>query len=79
MGRGDSPTPAWNEYYDARYGWAIPSADSAGDGAERDALEAASLYDLLEHQIAPRQSPLGVAERVVVGRPPDHRDADLAQ
>jgi starch phosphorylase len=44
----------WNEYYDDRNGWAIPSADSAGDGAERDALEAASLYDLLEHQIAPR-------------------------
>ena len=44
----------WNEYYDDGNGWAIPSADSAGDGAERDALEAASLYDLLEHQIAPR-------------------------
>jgi starch phosphorylase len=44
----------WNEYYDDRNGWAIPTADSAGDGAERDALEAASLYDLLEHQIAPR-------------------------
>jgi starch phosphorylase len=44
----------WNEYYDDRNGWAIPSADSAGDGAERDALEAASLYDLLEHQITPR-------------------------
>lgn len=44
----------WNEYYDDRNGWAIPSADSAGDGAERDALEAASLYDLLEHQVAPR-------------------------
>ncbi|MGB3910272.1 MAG: alpha-glucan family phosphorylase [Pseudolysinimonas sp.] len=44
----------WNEYYDDRNGWAIPSADSAGDGAERDALEAAALYDLLEHQITPR-------------------------
>ena len=44
----------WNEYYDEEDGWAIPSADSAGDGAERDALEAASLYDLIEHQIAPR-------------------------
>ncbi len=44
----------WNEYYDEENGWAIPSADSAGDGAERDALEAASLYDLIEHQIAPR-------------------------
>ena len=44
----------WNEYYDEEDGWAIPSADSAGDGAERDALEAGSLYDLIEHQIAPR-------------------------
>ena len=44
----------WNEYYDEEDGWAIPSADSAGDGGERDALEAASLYDLIEHQIAPR-------------------------
>ncbi|MET0304173.1 MAG: alpha-glucan family phosphorylase, partial [Microbacteriaceae bacterium] len=44
----------WNEYYDEHNGWAIPSADSAGDAAERDALEAASMYDLIEHQIAPR-------------------------
>ncbi|MDP9026608.1 MAG: alpha-glucan family phosphorylase [Actinomycetota bacterium] len=44
----------WNEYYDEEDGWAIPSADSAGDGAERDALEAASMYDLIEHLIAPR-------------------------
>jgi starch phosphorylase len=44
----------WNEYYDGENGWAIPSADSAGDSAERDALEAESLYDLIEHQVAPR-------------------------
>ncbi len=44
----------WAEYHDGRNGWAIPSADSAGDAAERDALEAAALYDLIEHQIAPR-------------------------
>jgi starch phosphorylase len=44
----------WNEYYDGENGWAIPSADSAGDAAERDALEAESLYDLIENQIAPR-------------------------
>lgn len=44
----------WAEYYDDRNGWAVPSADSAGDAAERDALESASLYDLIEHQIAPR-------------------------
>ena len=44
----------WNEYYDGEDGWAIPSADSAGDAAERDKLESESLYDLIENQIAPR-------------------------
>ncbi len=44
----------WNEFYDGENGWAIPSADSAGDAAERDALEAEALYDLIEHQVAPR-------------------------
>jgi starch phosphorylase len=44
----------WAEFYDEENGWAIPSADSAGDGAERDTLEAESLYDLIEYQIAPR-------------------------
>jgi starch phosphorylase len=44
----------WDEFYDGDNGWAIPSADSAADGAERDALEATALYDLIEHQIAPR-------------------------
>jgi len=44
----------WAEFYDEENGWAIPSADAAGDAAERDAMEAESLYDLIEHQIAPR-------------------------
>jgi starch phosphorylase len=44
----------WAEFYDEENGWAIPSADSAGDGAERDKLEANSMYDLIEYQIAPR-------------------------
>ncbi len=44
----------WNEYYDGENGWAIPTADAAGDAAERDTLEAEALYDLIEHQIAPR-------------------------
>jgi len=44
----------WAEFYDEENGWAIPSADSAGDGAERDKLEADSMYDLIEYQIAPR-------------------------
>ena len=44
----------WAEFYDEENGWAIPTADSAGDGAERDKLEADAMYDLIEHQIAPR-------------------------
>jgi glycogen phosphorylase len=44
----------WDEFYDSENGWAIPSADAAADAAERDALEANALYDLIEHRIAPR-------------------------
>jgi len=44
----------WNEYFDGGNGWAIPSADRAHDGAERDAMEAMALYDLIENRIAPR-------------------------
>jgi starch phosphorylase len=44
----------WAEFYDEENGWAIPSADAAGDAAERDQLEADAMYDLIEHQIAPR-------------------------
>ncbi|SFR75692.1 starch phosphorylase [Agromyces sp. CF514] len=44
----------WAEYEGEDYGWVIPSADAAGDAGERDALEAASLYELLEHRVATR-------------------------
>jgi starch phosphorylase len=44
----------WAEFYDQENGWAISSADAASDSAERDKLEADSMYDLIEHQIAPR-------------------------
>jgi starch phosphorylase len=44
----------WAEFYDGENGWAIPTADSAGDASARDDLEAESMYDLIEHQIAPR-------------------------
>ena len=44
----------WAEFYDEENGWAIPSADAAGDAAERDKLEADAMYDLIEYQIAPR-------------------------
>lgn len=58
----------WAEFFDGENGWAIPSADAAGDAAERDALEATSMYDLIEHQVAPRfydRNALGVPERWV--------------
>ncbi|MET0590604.1 MAG: alpha-glucan family phosphorylase, partial [Naasia sp.] len=44
----------WDEYFDGENGWAIPSSDASGDPAQRDALEAGAMYDLIEHQVAPR-------------------------
>ena len=44
----------WAEYASDDSGWVIPSADAASDAGERDALESAALYDLLEHRVATR-------------------------
>jgi len=58
----------WPEYYDGKNGWAIPSADAAGDSAERDRIEADALYELIEHHVAPRfydRNSDGVPERWV--------------
>lgn len=60
----------WDEWYDGRNGWAIPTADSATSDEERDDLESAALYDLIEHQLVPsfyeREGgiPLGWLDRV---------------
>jgi len=44
----------WDELYDGANGWAIPSADEPSIADERrDELEAASIYELLEHEILP--------------------------
>jgi glycogen phosphorylase len=43
----------WDEWYDSRNGWAIPSADGVADPVRRDELEAAALYDLLGTSVAP--------------------------
>lgn len=43
----------WDEWYDGRNGWAIPTADSASSDEERDDVEASALYDLIEHQLVP--------------------------
>ncbi|MCR8670905.1 alpha-glucan family phosphorylase [Agrococcus sp. HG114] len=44
----------WEEYFDGKNGWAIPSAHGQMDAAQRDAFEANALYELIEHQVAPR-------------------------
>ena len=44
----------WDEWYDGNNGWAIPSADGIADEHVRDDIEATALYDLIEHDVAPR-------------------------
>ena len=44
----------WDELYDGENGWAIPTANAGTGEAERDDIESAALYELLETQVAPR-------------------------
>jgi glycogen phosphorylase len=44
----------WDEWYDGDNGWAIPTADGVVDVDKRDDLEAESLYELIENDVAPR-------------------------
>ena len=44
----------WDEWFDGENGWAIPTADGVDDPDRRDELEAAALYDLIEHSVAGR-------------------------
>ncbi len=44
----------WDEWFDGRNGWAIPTADGVEDADRRDDIEAAALYDLIEHDVAPK-------------------------
>ena len=41
----------WDEWFDGRNGWAIPTADGVDDPDRRDDIEAAALYDLIEHNV----------------------------
>ena len=43
----------WDECYDGTNGWAIASAEEYDDLWQRDHAEAASLFELLEHQVLP--------------------------
>lgn len=53
----------WDELFDGRDGWEIPSAD-VDDDARRDEIEAAALYELLENRVVPL-----FYERDAAGRP----------
>ncbi|HEX9969611.1 MAG TPA: alpha-glucan family phosphorylase, partial [Acidimicrobiales bacterium] len=43
----------WDEMFDGRNGWAISSAETYEDLERRDAVEADSLYEILERQVVP--------------------------
>ncbi|MCD2189286.1 alpha-glucan family phosphorylase [Actinomycetospora soli] len=43
----------WDELYDGRNGWSIPTADGVDDPDRRDDIEAAALHDLMSTQVAP--------------------------
>jgi len=44
----------WDEMYDGDNGWAIPTAPAGVSVEQRDDLEAAALYSLIENNVAPR-------------------------
>jgi glycogen phosphorylase len=44
----------WDEWFDGQNGWAIPTADGAGDPERRDDVEARAISELLESQVLPR-------------------------
>lgn len=43
----------WDEWFDGRNGWAIPTANGIEDPDRRDDLEAEALYELVERSVAP--------------------------
>jgi starch phosphorylase len=44
----------WDELYDGKNGWAIPTADGVENPERRDELEANALYELIATQVAPQ-------------------------
>ncbi|HET7399193.1 MAG TPA: alpha-glucan family phosphorylase [Intrasporangium sp.] len=42
----------WDEWFDGRNGWAIPTADGVEDPDRRDDIEAKALYDIIENDVA---------------------------
>ena len=66
----------WDEMYDGENGWAIPTANNDASPEERDDIEAAALYELLETQVAPRFYGNTVSEQRRSGRALEHRDGE---
>jgi starch phosphorylase len=60
----------WDELFDGENGWAVASAEHVDDLGRRDALEAGSLFDLLEGQVVPLfyDRPDGTAPRGWIAR-----------
>ena len=44
----------WDEWFDGKNGWSIPTAHSMLDSEDRDDFEAKAMYDLIESDIAPK-------------------------
>jgi starch phosphorylase len=44
----------WDQLYDGKNGWAIPTADGVENPDRRDTLEANALYELIATQVAPQ-------------------------
>ncbi len=44
----------WDEFYDGKNGWAIPTADGVENPERRDNLEANALYELISTLVAPQ-------------------------
>lgn len=61
----------WDEMYDGENGWAIPTANNGASAEERDDIEAAALYELLESQVAPRFYGNTVSESAGAAGPSD--------
>ena len=61
----------WDEMYDGENGWAIPTANNGASAEERDDIEAAALYELLETQVAPRFYGNTVSEAAGAAGPSD--------
>ncbi len=67
----------WDELYDGENGWAIPTANHGTSDEERDNIESAALYELLETQVAPRfyGETVGAAAGAAGAAGPSHPDS----